>query len=240
MRLDKALLSRTLVESRSRAQALIRDGHVSVDGHVVTKPAAEVAESARIEVDAPHDWVSRAALKLEHGLQVFEINPLGMTALDIGASTGGFTQVLLAQGAAKVIALDVGHGQLHPKLRGSSRVVAMEGVNVRDLDMATLPRIDLIVTDVSFISLRKALPRPLSGAPVGAVLVALIKPQFEVGRGQIGKGGIVKDASAHAASCDAIVAFLVAEGWDVMGVVDSPIVGGDGNKEFLVAATKSG
>ncbi len=240
MRLDKALVARGLVDSRSRAQALVRDGHVTVAGQTVVKPSLDVSDDSQISVDAPHQWVSRAALKLVHGLDAFGIDPNGKTALDVGASTGGFTQVLLARGTAQVIALDVGHDQLHASLRDDARVVVMEGVNARALEAGELPDLDLVVSDVSFISLEKALPRALDAARLGAQLVALIKPQFEVGRAHVGKGGIVKDAAARTACCDAVTAFLTSQGWDVMGVVESPITGSDGNIEFLVAATKSG
>lgn len=159
-------------------------------------------------------------------------------ALDVGASTGGFTEVLLANGAAKVYALDVGHGQLHDRLKTDPRVVNIEGVNARDIPHGLIPPVDWIVTDVSFISLQKALPAALSLARAGATLVALIKPQFEVGRANIGKGGIVKDAAAQQAARDRIEAFLDTEGWQVTHRDDSPITGSDGNREFLVAATK--
>jgi len=181
--------------------------------------------------------VSRAGLKLAHALAAFGLDPAGAVALDLGASTGGFTQVLLAAGAAEVWAVDVGHGQLAPLVAADPRVRAIEGLNVRDLTTDHVPAPDWIVADLSFISLEKALPPALALAKPGAVLVALVKPQFEVGRAAVGKGGIVRDTAAVAAARARIRAFLEAAGWTVTGEAESPITGGDGNVEYLIAAT---
>jgi 23S rRNA (cytidine1920-2'-O)/16S rRNA (cytidine1409-2'-O)-methyltransferase len=189
-------------------------------------------------VGNPLPWVSRAALKLRHGLEVFGLDPRGAVALDLGASTGGFSQVLLAAGAAEVWAVDVGHGQLAPELRGAPGLRVIEGLNARDLTAAHVPAPDLIVADLSFISLEKALPPALALARPGALLVALIKPQFEVGPARVGKGGLVRDPAARAAARAGVRAFLAGAGWEVVGEAESPIAGGDGNLEFLIAARK--
>jgi 23S rRNA (cytidine1920-2'-O)/16S rRNA (cytidine1409-2'-O)-methyltransferase len=197
-----------------------------------------VPDSAQVSVAAdPNPWVSRAALKLVHALDEFGLAPHG-TALDVGASTGGFTEVLLTRGAARVFALDVGHGQLHPRIAADPRVVSLEGVNARAIPEGLVPPVDWIVSDVSFISLEKALPGPLALARPGAMLVALIKPQFEAGRAHVGRGGIVRDAGVHATVCTRIREWLMRLGWQVTGEVPSPIEGGDGNREFLIAALK--
>jgi 23S rRNA (cytidine1920-2'-O)/16S rRNA (cytidine1409-2'-O)-methyltransferase len=229
-----------LAPSRSRAQAMIASGVVTVNGTVATKPSRDVGENAEIAVsDTSHRWVSRAAFKLEHALDAFALTPHGM-ALDIGASTGGFTQVLLERGAAHVHALDVGHGQLHALLREDARVTVHEGVNARNLPAGLISPPDWITCDASFISLTKVLPPSLELARPGAVLVALIKPQFEAGRDAIGKGGIVKDPHIHVEVCTVIHGFLTGSGWQVQGIEPSPITGSDGNREFLVAASKPG
>lgn len=236
MRLDQYLTAEGHCDSRSRAQALIAAGVVLVNGVAAKKPSQKVAGGDVVEVTAnPNPWVSRAALKLAHALEVFDLHPSGI-ALDVGASTGGFTEVLLANGIDKVLALDVGHGQLHPKIAADPRVVNMEGTNARAV--SDLPPLDWVVSDVSFISLEKALPRPLEFARAGAILVALIKPQFEVGPDRVGKGGIVKDQAAQAEVRARIEAFLDAQGWDVTHRAESPILGSDGNREFLIAARK--
>ncbi len=239
-RLDQHLVATGLAESRARAKALIEAGAVTVDGTVARKPSQAVAEGAQVAVTAdPNPWVSRAALKLTHALDEFGLTPRGV-ALDVGASTGGFTEVLLARGAARVFALDVGHGQLHPRIAADPRVVVHEGVNARDIPAGLVPPVDWIVADVSFISLEKALPGPLALARPGAVLVALIKPQFEAGRAQVGRGGIVRDAGVHAAVRARIRDWLERLGWQVTGEAPSPIEGGDGNREFLIAALRPG
>lgn len=240
-RLDEALVARGLYPSRSRARDAVMRGTVSVDGAVETKPARAVSENARIAVgDGAQAYVSRAALKLKHGLLHFGIEVNGLVCLDIGASTGGFTQVLLEAGAAHVTAIDVGHGQMAREIADDRRVTVIEGVNARDLSadqLASPP--ELIVCDVSFISLKLALPAALRLAAPHATLVALIKPQFEAGREAIGKGGVVSDPAVHAAVCLAASTFLEESGWAVVGLTPSPIAGGDGNHEFLIAARKA-
>jgi 23S rRNA (cytidine1920-2'-O)/16S rRNA (cytidine1409-2'-O)-methyltransferase len=240
MRLDQLLVNLGLAESRARARVLIEAGAVTLDGVVAVKPAQAVAPEAAVAVTAdPNPWVSRAALKLAHALEVFGLTPRGV-ALDVGASTGGFTEVLLARGADRVVALDVGHGQLHPRIAADPRVAALEGVNARDIPAGLVPPVDWIVADVSFISLEKALPAALALAKPGAVLVALIKPQFEAGPGAAGKGGIVRDPGVHDAVRTRIRDWLTSLGWQVTGEAPSPIEGGDGNREFLIAARKPG
>jgi 23S rRNA (cytidine1920-2'-O)/16S rRNA (cytidine1409-2'-O)-methyltransferase len=209
-----------------------------VDGKAARKPSQAVATGALVAVTGdPCPWVSRAALKLVHALDEFGLTPRGV-ALDVGASTGGFTEVLLARGAARVIALDVGHGQVHPRIAADPRVVVHEGVNARDIPAGLVPPVDWIVADVSFISLTKALPGPLALARPGATLVALIKPQFEAGRAPVGRGGIVRDAAVHDAVCGRIRDWLEGLGWQVTGETASPIEGSGGNREFLIAALK--
>jgi 23S rRNA (cytidine1920-2'-O)/16S rRNA (cytidine1409-2'-O)-methyltransferase len=234
-RLDNEIVARGLAESRSRAQALIIEGAVRVEGIVAKKASASVAEGAEIAV-AGDGWVSRGALKLLHGLDHFELSPEGAVAADIGASTGGFTQVLLARGAARVIALDVGHGQLHRALAADSRVESRHGVNARHLGSGDLPPLDWVVGDLSFISLTKALGPALEAVRPGGQLLCLVKPQFELGPGAIGKGGIVRDDSLRAEAPERVAAWLRGLGWQVQGWTDSPIAGGDGNREYLLAA----
>ncbi len=240
-RADRLLVARDLAESRARAQALILAGVVFSGETRIDKAGQLLAEDAPLEVRGrDHPWVSRGGLKLIHGLDHFAIDPTGLTCLDLGASTGGFTDVLLDRGAAKVTAVDVGHGQLAWKLRNDPRVTVLERTNARYLTTAEVPEpVELIVCDVSFIGLETLLPAPLALAAAGARLVALIKPQFEVGKGQVGKGGVVRDPELHAAVCARIEAWLGAqEGWRVLGVTESPILGPEGNKEFLIAAAR--
>lgn len=235
------LVALGLAPSRARAQSEIAAGNVVADGKPVTKPSQKIPDSAEVSLkSAPYPWVSRGAEKLLKALATFNLSLEGKTVLDLGASTGGFTQVALAQGAAHVWALDVGQGQLHPTLRENSHVTNLEGLHVKDLSADHLPRlVDVIVTDVSFISLKKALPPALKFASPEALLIALIKPQFEVGKENLGRGGIVKDASLHQAVCEDIRSWLAQDqGWQILGLCDSPILGGDGNKEFLIAATQ--
>lgn len=242
VRLDRALVERGILPTRARAQAAIKAGQVRIDGAAATKASQSVAEGASLSVEGlDEQWVSRAAWKLVGALDVFPVNPEGSVALDVGASTGGFTQVLLANGAAKVYAVDVGHGQLAPEIAEHVRTISLEKTNAKELTAELIPDpINLIVSDVSFIGLEKALPAPLSFAPAGAELIALIKPQFEVGPGKVGKGGIVKDSRLHAQVCKRIEDWLQNEmGWVVKGLIDSPIEGSDGNKEFLIYAEKS-
>lgn len=216
----------------------MESGAVTVDGAVARKPAQPVGPEARIALTAePMPWVGRAALKLLHALETFGLTPRGV-ALDVGASTGGFTEVLLARGASQVHALDVGQGQIHPRLAADPRVVSLEGVNAREIPADLVPPVDWITADVSFISLEKALPGALALAKPGAVLVALIKPQFEAGRVHVGRGGIVRDPAVHAVVRARIRAWLERQGWQVTGECESPIEGGDGNREFLIAARK--
>ncbi|SOH92776.1 23S rRNA (cytidine1920-2'-O)/16S rRNA (cytidine1409-2'-O)-methyltransferase [Monaibacterium marinum] len=239
IRLDQALVVQGLAPSRSRAAQLIAAGVVQVNGASVAKPSVKVAEDAAITLTHnPIPWVSRAALKLDHALDEFGLVPQGV-CLDLGASTGGFTQVLLARGAAQVFAVDVGRDQLHPDVAGDARVVRLDGVNAKDITADLLPPLDWIVTDVSFISLEKALPPALALAKPGARLVALVKPQFEVGRAHIGKGGIVSDPVARDAARTRIEGFLADQGWQVQGTTQSPITGSDGNVEYLMTAVRA-
>ncbi len=241
-RADRLLVARDLAESRARAQALILAGLVFSGEARVDKAGQLLAGDAPLEVRGrDHPWVSRGGLKLAHGLDHFAIDPTDLTCLDLGASTGGFTDVLLNRGAAKVFAVDVGHGQLAWKLRNDPRVVVLERTNARYLTTAEVPDpVALMVCDASFIGLETLLPAPLALAAPGARLIALIKPQFEVGKGQVGKGGVVRDAELHAQVCARIEAWLGArEGWRVLGLTESPILGPEGNKEFLIAALRS-
>jgi 23S rRNA (cytidine1920-2'-O)/16S rRNA (cytidine1409-2'-O)-methyltransferase len=240
-RLDTLLVERGLVETRSRAQALVMAGLVWSGDRRLDKPGALLAAATPIEVKGrDHPWVSRGGLKLVHALDQFAVDPTGAVALDVGASTGGFTDVLLARGAARVFAVDVGYGQLAAKLRSDPRVVLLERVNARTLTRAQVPDpIDLVVCDASFIGLEVVLPAPLALAAPGASLVALVKPQFEVGKGKVGKGGVVRDPALRREVCERVVAWLGAQpGWRVEGLIESPILGADGNQEFLVRARK--
>jgi 23S rRNA (cytidine1920-2'-O)/16S rRNA (cytidine1409-2'-O)-methyltransferase len=242
-RADQALVARGLAESRSRAQALIMAGVVFSGDARIDKAGQMLAGGAPLEVRGrDHPWVSRGGLKLDKALDHFGIDPRGLACLDIGASTGGFTDVLLSRGAARVIAVDVGHGQLAWKLRQDPRVTVLERVNARHLTVKEVPEpVDLVVCDASFIGLETILPAPMALAAAGARLIALIKPQFEVGRGEVGKGGVVRDSALHEAVCARIEAWLNARpGWRVLGLTDSPILGPEGNKEFLVAAIRDG
>lgn len=241
MRLDQVLVERGLAESRTRAQALILAGAVYSGERRFDKPGLAVAVDQPLELRGrDHPWVSRGGLKLAHALDHFGIDPGGGIWLDIGASTGGFCDVLLARGAAKVYAVDVGHGQLAWKLRQDSRVVLKERTNARRLTRNNVPDpLDGIVCDASFIGLELVLPAALALAAPGAALVALIKPQFEVGPAEVGKGGIVRDPRLHDQVCARIAAWLGRQpGWSVLGICDSPITGADGNREFLIAARR--
>jgi len=242
-RVDQLLVERGLAESRSKAQALVMAGQVLAGTRKVAKPGEQLTVDTELTVKGQdHPWVSRGGLKLEKGLDVFGIDPAGRVCLDIGASTGGFTDVLLTRGAARVYAVDVGHGQLAWKLRQDLRVVVLERRNARHLTPAEVPEpVDLIVCDASFIGLAKVLEAPLALAAPGAVLVALIKPQFEVGPGEVGKGGVVRDPALHARVCDEVRDWLAARpGWTVTGITESPIKGPDGNTEFLIAGRNRG
>jgi 23S rRNA (cytidine1920-2'-O)/16S rRNA (cytidine1409-2'-O)-methyltransferase len=240
-RLDVALVERGLVESRAKAQALILAGVVFSGERRLDKAGASVAADQPLEVrGAEHPWVSRGGIKLAHALDQFAIDPAGMTALDIGASTGGFTDVLLTRGAGRVYAVDVGHGQLAWKLRNDPRVVVLEKTNARHLTCAQISEpIDLVVCDASFIGLETVLPAALALGRPGALLVALIKPQFEVGPERVGKGGVVRDPALHHEVCERIATWLPTRGWTVRGLTESPIRGPEGNIEFLITAVHS-
>ena len=238
LRLDVALVERGLAETRAAAQRLVMAGLVFSGERRLDKAGQPVAEDTPLEVRGqPHPYVSRGGLKLERALDHFAIPVAGRTALDVGASTGGFTDCLLQRGAAKVYAVDVGTNQLAWKLRTDPRVVSMEKTNIRDVTRVVIPEpVDLIVCDASFIGLRTALPAALALAAPGAHLAALIKPQFEVGKGRVGKGGIVRDPALHDEVRATISAWLGEQpGWTVLGTTDSPIEGAEGNKEFLIA-----
>lgn len=238
-RIDQLLVERGVFDSRAKARAAVEAGRVAVAGKVVAKPSESVDEDAEIVAEAAHPWVGRGALKLVHALDLWPIAVEARVAVDVGASTGGFTEVLLSRGAARVFAVDVGRDQLHAKLKADDRVMDLSGVDARALDAERIPTPPhLVVSDVSFISLTKALPAALDLAAQGADLVALIKPQFEAGREHVGKGGLVKDAEVIARVEREIVAFLEAAGWSVRGLAESPIKGGEGQVERLVWATK--
>ncbi len=238
-RLDQQIVDLGLASSRARAQEAVLQGHVQVDGRPATKASQKVLITASITLsDQSNPYVSRAGLKLAAALEHFAPDLMNAVGLDVGASTGGFTQVLLEAGARKVFALDVGHGQLHESLLNDARVVNLEGLNARALQAAQIGEpIDVIVSDVSFISLKLALPPALALARAGAWLFALIKPQFEAGRDAVGKGGIVRDAATRERVCDEICSWLAEDqGWEIAGLIASPITGSDGNVEFIVAA----
>ncbi|MCS0503039.1 TlyA family RNA methyltransferase [Ancylobacter mangrovi] len=237
-RADRVLVQRGLFDSRARAQAAIAAGLVSADGRQVAKASDMIAAGAVIEAREAYEWVSRAGLKLEAALDRAGLDVTGLEALDVGASTGGFTQVLLARGARRVHAVDVGRDQLHARLRADARVVSLEGTDIRALAPGAVPAADIVVMDVSFISLAQVLPAALAHAGPAAVLAALVKPQFEVGRDRLSKGGIVKDAQARADAVDRIAAVLAELGWSVTHRLASPIAGGDGNEEFLLVARR--
>jgi 23S rRNA (cytidine1920-2'-O)/16S rRNA (cytidine1409-2'-O)-methyltransferase len=232
------LVEAGLAPSRARAADLVRRGCVTVAGAPALKPGALVADAAVIAVaQGAGDYVSRGGLKLEAALDAFGVSPEGCVALDVGASTGGFTEVLLGRGAAKVYAVDVGRGQLHQSLRADPRVVSLEATDARDLVAALVPEgVTAIVADVSFISLTLALPAALRLAAPGAWLVALVKPQFEAGRPAVGKGGIVRKPTERKKAVEKIRDFIEEAGWTIIGEIDSPILGGSGNVEFLIGA----
>ncbi|MFB2550859.1 TlyA family RNA methyltransferase [Ensifer soli] len=242
LRLDQLLLERGLVASRARARDAIQRGTVRLDGRLVTKPSVNVATDAEITIDDPAQaYVSRAALKLVAALDHFGLDPAGRDCLDVGASTGGFTDVLLERGAAHVLAIDVGHGQFHPRLEADPRVTSIEGLNARTLDESHLGGRDIrfIVSDVSFISLKLALAPALDLAPPGAQAVLLVKPQFEAGREAISKAGLLKDPESAPAVAAELERWLRDDmGWIILGLIPSPIAGGDGNVEFLLAGRK--
>lgn len=241
-RADLALVARGLVESRAKAQALIMAGLVFQGEARVAKAGQPVKQDAPLEVRGrDHPWVSRGGLKLAKALEAFAVDVTGAIAIDVGASTGGFTDVLLAKGAARVYAVDVGHGQLAWKLQTDPRVIVLDRTNARALSAEQVPEpADIIVCDASFISLKTVLPAALALAGAGAWCLALIKPQFEVGRGRLGKGGVVRDPALHEEVCAEIRAWFESLGnWQVAGITESPITGPEGNREFLIAARRA-
>ena len=241
LRADQALVDRGLAESRTRAQALILAGRVFSGTARIAKPGDALRDDQPLEVRGePHPWVSRGGVKLAHALAHFALDPAGRICLDVGASTGGFTHVLLTHGAARVYAVDVGHGQLDWRLRTDPRVAVLERTNARHLDAARVPEpIGALVCDASFIGLRTVLPAPLALCAPGTWAVALIKPQFEAGPAAVGKGGVVRDPAVHAAVCAEIEAWWsLLPGWRVLGLEPSPILGPEGNREFLIAAAR--
>jgi 23S rRNA (cytidine1920-2'-O)/16S rRNA (cytidine1409-2'-O)-methyltransferase len=241
VRADQLLVSRGLAESRTRAQALIMAGAVFSGERKLAKAGEMLSEDAALDVRGKdHPWVSRGGIKLDHGLTNFGFDVTGAVALDVGSSTGGFTDVLLTRGAAKVYAVDVGTNQLAWKLRQDPRVLVHEQTNARALTAQQIPEpIDIVVCDASFIGLAKVLEAPLAFARGGAALVALIKPQFEAGRTEVGKGGVVRDPAVHARVCEEAKAWIETLGWTVLGIVPSPITGPEGNVEFLLGARKN-
>lgn len=241
-RADQLLVDRGLAESRTRAQALIMAGLVFLGDRKIDKPGQPVPDDAVLEVKGrDHPWVSRGGIKLAHGLDHFGWDVAGAVAIDVGSSTGGFTDVLLSRGAARVYAVDSGTNQLAWKLRQDDRVIVHEQTSARILTAAHIPEpIDLIVCDASFIGLAKVLDVPMGFAKSDARLMALVKPQFEAGREEVGKGGVVRDPAIHARVCAEVSEWIETKGWRVQGVVQSPITGPEGNVEFLLAASRHG
>ncbi len=240
-RLDQIIVDRGLAESKTRAQALVMAGHVYIGETKALKPGQQISEDADISVrGSDHPWVSRGGIKLAHALDDFSIDVTGQVAIDVGSSTGGFTDVLLTRGAARVFAVDSGTNQLAWKLRQDPRVIVHEQTSARILtDLHITEAVDLIVCDASFIGLAKVLEQPMSFAKNGAQLIALIKPQFEAGREEVGKGGVVRDPNVHNRVCDEIKMWLVEKKWTVRGMTTSPITGPQGNIEFLIWAQNS-
>ncbi|MDQ4135403.1 MAG: TlyA family RNA methyltransferase [Pseudomonadota bacterium] len=237
-RADVVLVERGFFASRARAQEAISAGLVTVNGAVVRKASDTVPEEAVIMAEQPHPYVSRGGVKLAAALDLFQIDPTDKVCLDIGASTGGFTEVLLKRGAAHVYAVDVGHGQLHPTIVGNARVTNLEGTDARALNGELIPRkADLLVSDVSFISLKLVLPAAIALLKPCADMAVLVKPQFEAGRDHV-KKGIVRDGAVHRAVCEDMRAFVASLGFEIMGLAPSPIEGGDGNREFLLGARR--
>jgi len=239
-RADLFLVSQGFAETRAEAQAAIHAGRVRANGDRVFKPSQTLRPDVKIQYERAHPYVSRGGVKLAAALKHFSYSAQGCTCLDIGASTGGFTQVLLEDGAVRVYALDVGHGQLNSKLALDPRVVSVEGVNARDLSGAPMREpVDVVVADVSFIGLKLVLPPALSLAAKNAWVIVLVKPQFEVGRGHIDKGGIVRNAALRLAALDDMVVWIAKHGWRVDGTMPSPITGTDGNQEYFLAAKRN-
>ena len=239
MRADIYLVANGFYESRARAQAAIKAGLVKVDGKALKKPSDKISEGAIIEASDEHPWVSRGGVKLAHALAEFGVSPAGKICLDVGASTGGFSDVLFQGGASKIYAVDVGHSQLHPKLKMISEIVSMESRDARSLEAVDfLKAPDLIVCDASFISAMKVLETPLALAASKAELITLVKPQFEVGKSGIGKGGLVKSDALSQQALKDVSDWVIAQGWEIKAVCDSPIKGGSGNHEYLLHAVK--
>lgn len=239
LRADRFLVEHGYFDSRTQAQAALKAGKVRVNGRVLKKASMPLTEHDNIEAKKLHPWVSRGGLKLVHALKEFNVSVEGLTALDVGASTGGFTDVLVERGAVKVYAVDVGHDQLHVKLKGDARIISMEGQDARKLTADMFPVLpDIIVCDASFISAMKVLSAALDIAAKGTKLITLVKPQFEVGKAGIGRGGIVKSESLADQALSDVSAWVSAKGWQVEGMSDSPIKGGSGNHEFLLYAVK--
>jgi len=242
VRLDQLLVARGLAESRSRAKAAIEAGGVTVDGTPAKAASQAVSDDAVLRYADAHRWVGRGALKLDHALSLWPVAVEGRVVLDVGASTGGFTEVCLERGAARVFAVDVGSGQIHPRVAADPRVVNLEHTDARDLTIALIPEAPgLIVCDASFIGLAKVLPAALALAAPDADLVTLVKPQFEMeSRGEVGRGGVVREVEARQGALDRVSGWLEAQGWGVRAVAESPITGGDGNVEFLLWARRAG
>jgi len=239
MRADQYLTLHGHYDSRARAQAAIKAGLVSADGKTLKKPSEKIQEGANISAGREHPWVSRGGIKLDHALRFFEVDPTGLTCLDVGASTGGFSQVLVKHGAAKVYAVDVGHGQLHTDLHGDAKIISMEGQDARALSPKDLtPAPALIVCDASFISAMKVLEIPLRLSAPNAQLITLVKPQFEVGKVNIGRGGLVKSEELGLRALDVVKRWVRDQGWAVLDSCVSPIKGGSGNTEYLLQAKR--
>ena len=240
LRADVLLVERGLFESRAKARAAIEAGAVVADGVIVARPSQLLSSDAAIAAEPAHRWVGRGGLKLEYALDLWPAPVKGCVALDVGASTGGFTQVCLERGAAKVYAVDVGHGQLHASLAADPRVVDLSGRDARALTVAEIPDPpSLVVCDASFIGLAKVLPAALALAAADGQLIALVKPQFEVGPALVGKGGVVRDAAARTAAAAAVADWLEGQGWAVRAMVESPVRGGEGAVEHLLWAIRS-
>ncbi|MEO1311449.1 MAG: TlyA family RNA methyltransferase [Pseudomonadota bacterium] len=240
MRLDQLLVARGDFETRAQAQAAIKAGAVRVNGAPALKPSQTPPPDALIEAEAPHPWISRGGVKLAAAIDAFNIDPADLVCLDLGASTGGFTDVLLSHSARRVYAVDVGRDQLHPRIAAEERVVRLDGVNAKDLTADLIPEpIDLLVCDVSFISLLKAASRAMALVRPGGAMVALVKPQFEVGREHLGKGGIAEPTAAERAVGNVRAGLAGEPGWADRGLMESPIAGGDGNREWLVHLVRS-
>ena len=238
-RADQVLVSRNFYDSRAKAQEAIAAGLVTVDGATLKKPSDMINPQGQISAQKPYPWVSRGGVKIDHALTHFTIDPQGQNCLDVGASTGGFSHVLLEKQAAAVLAVDVGHDQLHHSLRTHPRLTVLEGQDIRKLSPADMPfQPTLIVMDVSFISVTLILPHLTALAADTADMIVLIKPQFEVGKAHINKNGLVKDTEVQHAICEQIRATVTTLGWTVSGIIASPITGGDGNQEFLLCATR--